>query len=192
MSTKIEQWHEELRDSLVKTQYKINDNSICQREAYNQFSSLLKQTKERQGSIYWVANGGSNAIAAHLSQDIINKLKIASHSFTNSSLITCMSNDYGYENVYKIPLETYLKSEDLLIAISSSGNSKNILSAIETAQKKNCSVIGVSGMKDSNLIWNQKDLNLNIYLPSKRYGITEVGHEALLHGMIEVFSESNN
>lgn len=145
---------------------------------------IFSELKQEDKTIWWAGNGGSAAICSHLSQDVLNKLKIKSFHCGDTSLMTCMTNDFGYENVYARPLDTLARKGDLLIAISSSGNSENILKAAGLAKKKEMKLITLSGMSETNRLW-ALDHCLSFYVDSSLYGIVEVSHEAILHAAIE-------
>ena len=101
-----------------------------------------------------------------------------------TSLMTCMANDFGYKNIYHNPLEKLVKPKDLLIAISSSGNSENILLCAKMALEKGMELITLSGFKDDNKLWNIES-DLSVFVPADLFGIVELSHEAILHGIIE-------
>ena len=95
-------------------------NSICQ---------LIKNTSKNKGTIYLAGNGGSASTASHISTDLTKNAKVKSMAFNDVNLITCFSNDYGYENWLKAAVKYYVKSDDLVILLSVSGESKNLINA---------------------------------------------------------------
>lgn len=145
---------------------------------------IINTTIESDASIWWVGNGGSAAICSHLSQDMLNKLGARSFFPGDASLMTCMSNDYGYENAYCQILEKLARSKDLLVAISSSGNSENIISCAKMALRRGLDFITLSGFKDDNKLWNMES-NLSFFVSADLFGLVELSHEAILHGIIE-------
>ena len=155
-------------------------------EALQRARELLLRTKERQGIVYVVGNGGSAGIASHFCIDLLNTLAIPASTLVDSSVMTCMANDYGYEHVFDIPLRTLLKPADLLVAISSSGQSPNILNAVQTAIEKDSDVITFSGFAENNPL---RTLGaLNFWLSSRDYGLVEMGHFFLLHTLVDCWS----
>ncbi|MDM8536550.1 SIS domain-containing protein [Desulfobacterales bacterium HSG17] len=178
------QWLEILNKTIGSAKCRINDKEVSFVEGLGAVTDLLRYASEFANTVWWVGNGGSAAICSHLSQDMMNKLGIKSYCFNDSSLMTCMANDYGYENVYARPLTVHASENDILIAISSSGNSANILNAVDVATKENMQIITLSGMKEDNKLWNTKS-NVSFWVSSDLYGIVEVSHEAILHGIIE-------
>jgi D-sedoheptulose 7-phosphate isomerase len=106
-------------------------------------------------------------------------------SFSDSAILTALGNDIGYDEVFATPLRWYGKAGDQLVTISSSGNSPNILRAIETARELGLSVVTLSGLRPDNK--SRKLGDLNFYVPAKTYGIAESIHQVLLHLCIDRF-----
>lgn len=178
-------WIHQLSQAMLQTQCRKSGELIDLEQGFEAAAQELKDTGRRNGSIWWIGNGGSAAICSHLSQDVLNKLQIKSQPISDHSLLTCMANDFGYEEVYSRPLETLGEKGDLLIAISSSGNSANILNALKRAQEKGMRTLTLSAFKEDNALWNSP-ADVAFYLPTELYGQAESGHEALLHAVIEV------
>ena len=101
------------------------------------------------------------------------------------ALLTCMANDYGYENVFAKPVEMFAEADDMLFAISSSGKSPNILNACESALAKNCDVVTFSGFSSDNPL--RKLGRMNFYVPSTHYGFVELAHQVLIHCILDLF-----
>ena len=135
--------------------------------------------RQKQGTVYVLGNGGSAAIASHVVIDLINMGKMRAMAMLDSATTTCISNDYGYDKVYSKQLACFARAEDLLIAISSSGNSKNILNAVDTAKKLGLVAITLSGFDSENALRKLGDYNL--WLNAKDYGKVETGHAFMLH-----------
>ena len=96
---------------------------------------LIKDIKKKNKKIIIVGNGGSAAMASHVSVDFTKLCNIRAINFNEADLLTCFSNDYGYENWIKNALSFYADKGDLLISISSSGESKNIINGAKFAKK---------------------------------------------------------
>lgn len=143
----------------------------------------VMDTDRKKLSVILVGNGGSAAIASHQAVDLWKNGGIRATAFNDASLLTCIANDYGYEHVFAKPIEMFAKSGDLLIAVSSSGKSENILKAVEAAKKTGCRVITLSGFAEKNPLSLTGDLNF--FLPSDSYGIVEVGHLLLIHSIVD-------
>ncbi len=151
--------------------------------ALDETASVFLAAQKKNKKIIFIGNGGSAAIASHQAIDYWKNGKIKAMSFNESSLLTCISNDLGYESVFSSPLEAFSDAEDVLVAISSSGQSKNILNAVESARKLSLNVVTLSGFDDTNPL--RKGGMINFYVPLHNYGIVEVTHLSLLHAILD-------
>ena len=133
--------------------------------------------------IVFVGNGGSAAIASHLAIDFSNG-GMRSLSLNDAAALTCLGNDLGYENVFSKQLDFHAQAGDLLIAISSSGRSPNILNAVKAARAHDCVVVTFSGFAEENDLRRSGDVNF--YVRSGEYGFVEVAHLALCHAMLDI------
>ena len=130
-----------------------------------------------------IGNGGSAGIASHMAVDIWKNGGIRATTFNDSSLLTCIGNDYGYKHVFEKPMEMFAEEGDVLIAISSSGSSENILLGVGAARRKNMSVITFSGFEGDNPLSSMGDVNF--YTPCRAYGPVEVLHQMLCHCILD-------
>lgn len=151
--------------------------------ALDQTLDLILKAKSTGGKVIFIGNGGSAAIASHQAVDFWKNGKVRAIAFNDSSLLTCVSNDFGYEQVFERPIDMFAEKSDVLIAISSSGQSKNILRAIGAAKAKKCSVITLSGFKPDNPL--RRKGQLNFYVPSESYGFVEISHLILCHYLVD-------
>jgi D-sedoheptulose 7-phosphate isomerase len=137
------------------------------------------------GTITILGNGGSNAIASHIAEDYTKALKKISTSFSDGPRLTCYANDYGYENAFKQFLFEFSDKNGLVILISSSGNSKNILNCAQYCVDNQLKFIILSGFEPNNKLRNYSDkAELDFWVDSKDYGIVECAHEIILHSII--------
>lgn len=136
------------------------------------------------GRVWFIGNGGSAAIASHMANDFTKNGGIRSAAVTDPAVLTCLANDFGYEQVYAKALEFQAGPRDGVVAISSSGNSPNIINAVASARRLGCWVATLSGFKASNALRPLGDLNFHI--ESDNYGTVEVGHLILLHGLLDL------
>ena len=118
-------------------------------------------------------------MASHFAADVAKNAGIRTYVFTDSALITALANDTRYEEVYAEPLRWYMQKSDMLIAISSSGNSPNVVNAVKTAEQIGGTVITLSAMSPDNSIRKMGDINF--YIPAQTYGMAETAHAAILH-----------
>jgi len=143
-----------------------------------EFVKEILSVRAAGNEIFIIGNGGSASIAEHLAVDFTNVVKVRCQAFTNPSLITCFSNDFGYENWLKKALENFLKKGDMVISISSSGESKNILNACEFAKDRGSYVATFSGFKENNSLRLLGDINF--YTNSTKYNLVESCHHSWL------------
>jgi D-sedoheptulose 7-phosphate isomerase len=147
--------------------------------AFKSMIHRLSEIRTQHGTVYLIGNGGSSGIISHAGIDFLNKCNIKAYPVTDSSLLTCLSNDYGYDQVFVKVLQKTASPKDCLIAVSSSGNSPNIVNAADWAKKNNLYVITFSGFTPDNLLRSKG--YINFWLNSKNYGHVEIGHSLLLH-----------
>lgn len=136
------------------------------------------------GKLMFVGNGGSSAIASHMSIDYWKNGGLRATAFNDPALLTCLSNDYGYEHVFEKPVRMFATDRDLLIAISSSGKSPNILRAADAAREIGCRVVTLSGFGADNPLRSRGDVNF--YVPSDAYGFVELTHLSLCHCVLDL------
>ena len=128
-------------------------------------------------------NGGSAAMASHVSVDFTKAAGIRAINFNEADLLTCFSNDYGYERVFEKAVEFYGDEGDLLILISSSGSSTNVVNAAERAKELNIDVITFSGFDSNNSL---RELGrINFWVDSKAYNIVEMTHHIWLLAIVD-------
>ena len=130
--------------------------------------NLIIKTKKNKSKILIFGNGGSAAIASHISVDLTKNIKVKAMNFNEADLITCFANDYGYEKWIEKTIDFYADKNDILILISSSGKSKNMINACKAAKRKKISkIITLTGSKKNNPLSKLGDINLwvdsNIY-----------------------------
>jgi D-sedoheptulose 7-phosphate isomerase len=133
--------------------------------------------------LMFIGNGASASISSHMSTDYWKNGGIRAVAFNDSSLLTCIGNDYGYKHVFEKPIEMFADPGDILFAISSSGKSENILRGVEAARSKNCPVITFSGFQENNPLRALGDINF--YVPSGGYGPVEIIHLSICHCIID-------
>lgn len=158
---------------------------------------ILQAVYERNGRIYVFGNGGSLALATHFVADL-NKT-VFSHNLekharrfqairlpSTESELTAWANDVGYDMVFSGPLQNYLQDNDAIIAISSSGNSMNVIKAVELAKKNRVPVIGMSGF-DGGKLNELADAKILVSTPKGEYEVVEGVHAVVLHMIVKYF-----
>ena len=147
-------------------------------------SEEIVKAAKSNGSVIIVENGGSAAIASHVAIDFLKSIGIRAFTFNESSLITCYANDFGYENWVKEALKSYAKKNDVVILISSSGESANILNAAKYIKKNGSNVITFSGFNKNNSLLSLG--NLNIWVDSSNYNYVEIIHNQFLLMLVDL------
>jgi len=147
------------------------------------FRERLAQLISEHKNLYIVGNGGSAGVAAHAVTDFFNVAKIRATTLHESSLLTCMANDFGYEHAVAKMLGQLLNPGDIVIAISSSGNSMNMRNAAIISREKKAFVLTLTGFSSDNPLRSLGDIN--IWLDSCDYGFVEVGHQFILHNIAD-------
>jgi len=152
-------------------------------------ANAIISTIKNDNDIYVCGNGGSAAIANHYVVDFLkffrenSSYKPKIYSLSNSiEAITAISNDISYDKIFSYQAENLCKKNDLIIIISSSGNSKNVIELINFAKSKKIKTIGFSGFKGGYL---KKNSNISIHINAENYGISEDSHHILMHGILQ-------
>lgn len=152
-------------------------------EGINLASALVDQQNQQQRKVIFIGNGGSAAIASHQAVDYWRNGNIPAIAFNDSAVLTCISNDFGYEQVFSKPIATFAQTGDILFAISSSGESTNILAGVEQAKKMNCSVVTLSAFQPNNPLRQLGEINF--YVPTMSYGFAEIIHLSICHCILD-------
>lgn len=173
-----------INQGLEKSLYYINDNISEPEIFFNTIKCILNKLRETKSKVYFFGNGASAAFANHMALDFSKNGKILSRSLSDSAILTALSNDYSYENA----MVEFLKIEevtvnDLVITISSSGNSPNVISVLNYCREKNIKSLALSGLKNNNKSVELADYS--IYVPMKTYGMVECIHQIFLHLILD-------
>ena len=150
--------------------------------------NIWEKTGNNGGKIIFAGNGGSAAIASHCSVDLTKAAGIRAINFNEADLITCFANDYGYENWVTEAIKAYLNKNDMIILISSSGTSKNIVNAAKYCKKNSIQLITLSGFKKNNPL--SKCGNVNFHINSNQYNFIEMSHHIILVYLVDIFAKN--
>ena len=153
----------------------------------DQSVKLIDKCRKQGGKVYIVGNGGSSSIASHVSVDFAKVAGVPSNTFNNANLITCFANDYGHDNWVSEAIKAYTNKNDMLILISSSGNSKNIVKAASYCNENNIPLITLSGFKRDNSL--SKLGNINMHVESDSYNFIEMSHHIILVAIVDIFAK---
>jgi len=164
-------------DDLIKSLINIRD--------------LLLELKSNNKKALIFGNGGSAAIASHFSVDLTKNARLRCLSFNEADLITCFANDYGFEHWVEKAIDFYGDEGDLLILISSSGQSENMLNGVKAARNANFkSVVTLSGFAKDNPLSQLGDINL--WLDSRAYNFVENVHQIWLLTIVDLIIGSRD
>jgi D-sedoheptulose 7-phosphate isomerase len=174
----------ELQRTVAETE--VTDAKGTRRDAEAAIVDLvdtLKQLRSRGSRLFLVGNGGSAGVASHAVTDFLNVGKLRASTLHDPALLTCMSNDYGYEAAFARIISTLASEGDILVEISISGQSANIRNAAAEMRKLRGAVVTLSGFKRDNPLRFLGDVNF--WLDSSDYGMVEIGHQFILHNVAD-------
>jgi D-sedoheptulose 7-phosphate isomerase len=181
-------WNEKvaaLADILARVQ--VTDRASTPLDVDRAFALWREQAsraREAGSYCYFIGNGGSASMASHFATDVAKNGRIPTQVFTDPALLTALGNDLGYENVFAEPLRHRCRPGDLLVAISSSGKSPNVLNGVAAAREKGVFVITLSAMSATNPLRSSGDLNF--WIDARTFGNAETGHAMILHHWMDI------
>lgn len=152
-------------------------------EGVNQAADLVYRQTQKQKKVIFIGNGGSAAVASHQAIDYWRNGGFPAIAFNDGALLTCIGNDFGYEQVFSQPIAMFAQPGDILFAISSSGQSSNILAGVRQGIQVGCHVITLSAFKPDNPLRELGEINF--YVPTLSYGFAEIAHLAICHCVLD-------
>jgi len=185
MGSRAERYFETLSRLIQNTE--VTDNlgrRLRLEDAFDNVAATARSTHDLGNKIMFIGNGGSAGIASHLAIDFCKNGALRSLAFNDPSALTCLGNDLGYHSVFAKQLDFHARAGDLLVAISSSGQSPNILAAVAMARKRQVGVVTFSGFNESNEVRRAGDVNF--YVRSNEYGFVEIAHLSLCHAILDL------
>jgi D-sedoheptulose 7-phosphate isomerase len=175
-----------METALQKLQTTGRNGEVLDNElAFDQLCELTKTVQTSSSMIHFIGNGASACFASHMAVDWTKNAGLKALAYNDLAFLTAIGNDLGYENSFSKPIEWFGRKGDLLATISSSGNSPNIIKAIEVGRANGLQIATFSGMKPDNKSRRLGDLNF--YIPATTYGIVECSHQILLHAWLDGF-----
>lgn len=182
--TSVSFYFAHLEDALSRAQFTLMGGyDVGENDALGLFENHLQQVRLDHAKVIIIGNGGSCSIASHFMTDLIKRVRIPAQTTSDTSLFTCLANDYGFARAYEEFIEVNCSSLDLLIALSSSGASPNILAAVEAAKSRGTKVITLCGFSPDCALRHKGDLN--VYFPSTHYGMVELSSAVYLHYVVD-------
>jgi len=184
-ATVIKRYFDTLAELLHGTAVTIHDGTpLSLDQGIDWMRRAAAETHTCGHKIMFVGNGGSAGISSHMAIDYSKNGGLRATAFNDPAALTCLGNDLGYEQVFAKQLELHLRSGDLLVAISSSGRSPNILNAVAVARSGGCRIATLSGFYADNELRRIGDINF--YVGSTQYGFVEIAHLALCHAVLDI------
>ena len=160
---------------------RVDDDVVAQIAATRE---IWLRTSALGGRVIFIGNGGSAGIASHLAIDLSKNASLPADCFSDASMMSCLANDYGFEEWIAHALRLTARAGDCLVAISSSGRSKNILNAVAKARTMKLDVITLSGMSPDNPLRELGDVNY--WVDSRSYNIVETAHQFWMMAVIDL------
>jgi len=170
-----------LRDTAVNDERGV---TLSLDEGFARVGRAAREAHARGNKIMFIGNGGSAAISSHMAVDYLKNGGLRTMALNDAATLTALGNDLGYDKVFAAQLELHALPGDLIVAISSSGRSANILNAVDMARTRECGVVTFSGFSEDNPLRRCGDVNF--YIRSGQYGFVEVGHLALCHASFDI------
>ncbi len=176
-------WLDKLHRVLENIEVTSNDGELEWEVAFMDLLYKTEEIKNRHGQIFLIGNGASSAMASHIAADLCKNAHISTRCFSDAALLTALANDCGVEFMFADPIRRQGNANDMLVCISSSGESPNIIQAVKQARELGMLVVTLSGMKPGNNLRRMGDLNF--YAPAETYGFAETAHAAILHYWVD-------
>lgn len=154
---------------------------------------MIIKSYQKGGKVIIFGNGGSAADAQHLAAELIGRFQLERKSLpaialtTDSSIITALGNDYNFDYVFARQCESLVKKNDVVVAISTSGKSKNVLKGITASRKNGARIISLTGMNGTNM---KKQTDVLLRIPSKSTARIQEGHRTTIHIICELVEEN--
>lgn len=174
-------------DIISNAVFTIKDKKVNNAQWFHEIINQLFNIKRKKKRLFFIGNGASCSMASHFSVDFTKNGGIPSFSNNEGALLTCFGNDFCFEDLYAEILRRKMENGDILIAISSSGRSKNIINAVEFVKNnyKNSIIVTFTAFSPDNTL--RKIGTYNHFLQTNDYGLAESGHAYYLHMLIDLF-----
>ena len=173
-----------VKDYLTRLKQILDDIDV---DVISDIVESFEETIQNKSRIYIIGNGGSSATASHMVNDLgtgLRRRDIINFDVTslgdNSPVITAIANDIGYENIFYMQIKGHISANDVIVAISCSGDSPNIIKAVDHAKDVGCKIIGVTGF-NGGYLKKISNINFHVSAPDGEYGLVEDAHMILDH-----------
>jgi D-sedoheptulose 7-phosphate isomerase len=148
-------------------------------DGFARWVSMTHALQQRDGQLFMVGNGGSAAMASHMVTDAIAIGRLRANALNDPTMLTAAANDLSFDQTFALQLERLARADDLVVAVSQSGNSPNIVRAVESCRRRQIPTVTLSAMRLDNRCRAAGDLNF--YVPLARYGLAQSAHQIVLH-----------
>lgn len=182
----LDYWYEKYLDNMCEYICNTGMRNNCNLQ---ESVEIIKLTHRLGKKVIIIGNGGSAAIASHVAVDLTKTSGIRAITFNDVDLLTCFGNDYGYEHWVEEALKSYADQKDLVILISSSGKSPNIVNAGIMLAKMNIRFITFSGFEENNPLRGLG--TINFWVDSNQYNYVEMTHQAWLLAIVDRIAEDH-
>ncbi|HEV2983842.1 MAG TPA: SIS domain-containing protein [Vicinamibacterales bacterium] len=153
-------------------------------EGLGSVATLIGSLRDSGAKALLIGNGGSAAIVSHMHNDLCKSVGVRAIVFNDAPLLTAVANDHGYHTVFHRPVELWADRHDVLIAVSSSGESENIVKAASLANDKGCRLVTFTGFRPTNRL--RQLGQVNVYVPASDYGFVEMAHSVIAHCVTDI------
>jgi len=188
-SSELEPWHGYLDAAAVclrELAVTARDGGTLEpADGYRRWIALAHEGRARGQHIYFIGNGASAMMASHFAADACKNAGLSAMAFNDASLLTAIGNDESFESIFALPLQRLARKGDLVIAISSSGNSPNVIRGLDVARSMDLAIVTLTGKTPDNQARARGDLNF--YVPADRYGWVECAHQLILHYWLDQY-----
>lgn len=182
---RLKAYFQQLGSLLMETQIRNRaGDDIPAAQATANIISRCRKAHEAGNKVMFAGNGGCAGLCSHMAIDFTKNGGIRAMAMNDASALTCLGNDFGYEYIFSRQIEYLGNKGDILIAMSASGRSANILNAVEAAGDAGFFIITLSGFTPDNPLRDRGDINF--YIDSPEFGFVETGYQAILHGILDI------
>jgi D-sedoheptulose 7-phosphate isomerase len=171
-----------LRDLSVTT---AAGDALTPADGFRRWIAIAHEGRARGQHVYFIGNGASAMMASHFAADACKNAGLSALAFNDASLLTAIGNDVAFDEIFALPLRRLARADDLVVAISSSGNSPNIIRALDTARSMAAQIVTLTGKRGDNRARTRGDLNFHV--PADRYGWVECAHQLILHYWLDQY-----
>ena len=159
--------------------------SLAPADGFGRWVAMARECHARDQRIFFIGNGASAMMASHFAADACKNAKLNALAFNDVSLLTAIANDVAFDEIFALPLSRLARAGDLVVAISSSGNSPNIVRALDAARSMRLQIVTLTGKGAANEARARG--HLNFYVPADRYGWVECAHQLILHYWLDQY-----